>query len=219
MHITQLLNSLPCVVITGIDSDLNALTIKAYPFLTHAQVCHQIERLSGHIGGMVQDLRRAIIGYTLYTRQIDSIQDTVSKEFCRSSCDRPPVGCCNAPHCEIFTPSDYIIYRQTSLSMQLAHAISGLQKIENKQAKVPKSKYHGKYCPYLTDNGCTLKLFKSPRCAHYICNSLMDNISVQYGPNSANFLQAMTETSCRAISCCADFTNPGVLNAARMMLF
>lgn len=218
MHITIWLDSLHHAVRTDIDDDLDCLTGNVYPFLTDAQVCHQVEHLSGHLGGMGQSLRRAVIGYTLYTRQIDRIQDAVSKDFCRDSCDRPPVGCCNASHCDIYSPSDYILYQPTQLSLQLAQAIARLQKVEDGQALATGAQHRGQYCPYLTDRGCTLKLFKSPRCTHYLCQTLQTDLAVRYGTTGADFAGSMAETASRAIACCADFTNPAVLVAAQGML-
>ena len=218
MHITTWLNTLQYTAAASIGTDVDFLAGYDYPFLTQTQVCHHIEHLSGHLVGLHQNLRRAVIGYTLYTRQIDRIQDTVSKDFCRDSCDRPPVGCCNASHCDIYSPSDYILYQPTQLSLELAQAISSLQKVEDGQALATGAQHLGQYCPYLTDQGCTLKLFKSPRCAHYLCQTLRDDLTGRYGATGTDFAGAMAETASRAVACCADFTNPAVLTAAQGML-
>ncbi|KHK00515.1 hypothetical protein [Desulfovibrio sp. TomC] len=218
MHITTWLDTLHADHSDGIDSDLKALGAKTYCFLTDRQVSHQIECLSGSLGTMRQNLRRAVIAYTLYTRQIDRIQDRVSKDFCREHCDRPPVGCCNAKHCDIFTPSDYFLYQPSPLAMQLAQAIGRLQKLEDGQGQAARAVYRGQYCPYLTDQGCTLRLFKSPRCTHYLCQTVGDDLQVRYGAKGEDFARIMVETSSRTLAGCADFTNPEVLTSAREML-
>ena len=218
MPITTWLDTLHGNNTSAVDTDLQTLGDHSYCFLTDQQVSHQIKCLSSHLGGMRPTLRQAVIAYTLYTRQIDRIQDVVSKDFCRDSCDRPPVGCCNASHCDIFTPSDYILYQPTQLSMELAQAIAHLQKVEDRQARQTGAQHRGQYCPYLTDQGCTLKLFKSPRCAHYLCQTLQDDLTVRYGAMGTDFAGNMAETASRAVACCADFTNAAVLTAARGML-
>ena len=218
MHITTWLDTLHSNHTGAVDTDLQVLAGPGYCFLTDRQVSHQIECLSGHLGDMRPNLRQAVIAYTLYTRQIDRIQDTVSKDFCRDSCDRPPVGCCNASHCDIFTPSDYFLYQPSPLSLQLAQAIARLQKQEDAQRQAAGAVHRGQYCPYLTDRGCTLKLFKSPRCVHYLCQTLRADLAGRYGAAGADFATAMGETSNRVIASLADFTNPAVLASARDML-
>jgi hypothetical protein len=218
MHTTHWLNSLKSVNTAGVDGDMASLVDLDYPFLTEIQVCGHVAQLSAHLGRLEKELRRAVIGYSLYTRQLDCIQDRVSKTFCSTQCDRPPVGCCNAKHCDIFTLSDYMLYQPSSLSMQLAQAIGSLQQREDEYTMTDDMRRDTRYCPYLTDQGCTLRLFKSPRCIHYICSSVKDDLAMRFEQGGETFASAMTETSARTLSCCADFTNAQVLAAASIML-
>lgn len=116
-----------------IDGDLAALGCPSvsYPFLAHAVVASQIELLSGHLAQVSETCRRLAIAYSLYMRQMDAIQDTSVRVICAGSCDRPPVGCCNANHHVILSPSDVMVSRPTNTAMHLAHVITGLQRSEH----------------------------------------------------------------------------------------
>ena len=218
MHIASWLDTLPTASDAAVNDDRDCFRANTRPFLPDALAEHHVARLSAHLGRLATPLRRAVIGYTLYTRQIDRIQDTATKDFCRDGCDRPPVGCCNASHCDVFTPSDYLLYRPTGLSLELAAALSDLQRAEDDSARQTGARHTQRYCPYLTATGCTLHLAKSPRCAHYVCETLRRDLGRRYGAPGAAFAAAMAETAGRAVASCGDFTNPAVLAAAREML-
>lgn len=218
MHITTWLDTLPPKRRAAVDADLKALADQDACFLSDMEVSHQVERLSGYLGDLRPAARQAVIGYSLYTRQLDRVQDAVSKAFCRDSCDRPPVGCCNANHCDIFSPSDYFLYHPTPLSLELGQAVTRLQRIEDEWAQSEGAGRLGRYCRYLSDRGCTLALFKSPRCVHYLCQTLRDDLTERHGEAGKAFGDAMAETANRAVASCADFTNPAVLQAARQLL-
>ncbi|EKO39731.1 MAG: hypothetical protein B193_1565 [Solidesulfovibrio magneticus str. Maddingley MBC34] len=218
MRIASWLDTLPAGRDAAVADDIDCFRAKARPFLSDELAEHHVARLSSHLGRLAAPLRRAVIGYTLYTRQIDRIQAAATKDFCRDGCDRPPVGCCNARHCDVFTPSDYLLYRPTGLSLELAGALARLQRAEDDSARQAGARHVQRYCPYLTETGCTLQLAKSPRCVHYLCQTLQTDLGQRYGAAGAAFAEAMAETAGRAVACCEDFTNPAVLAAAREML-
>ena len=218
MHIASWLDTLPSGSARAVTDDMDWFRAASRPFLCDELARHHVARLSDHLGRLGTPLRRAVISYTLYTRQLDRIQEAATKDFCRDGCDRPPVGCCNASHCDVFTPSDYLLYRPTSLSMELAAALARLQRTEDDSARQAGARHIQRYCPYLTATGCTLHLAKSPRCVHYLCETLRGDLGERYGATGAAFAAAMAETAVRAVGCCDDFTNPAVLATAREML-
>jgi hypothetical protein len=176
-----------------------------------------VERLSTHLGARDRDLRRALIEYSLYTRQLDLVQERASKDFCRDLCDRPPVGCCNADHFRVHSLSDCLFARPTGLSMRLASAIGGLQGSEDRFSMGQGLVRTPGYCALLTDRGCTLRLFKSPHCAHYLCPSAGAELTRQYGGAGGAFVAAMGRAAGCTLSCRADFTHPEVLELAEAM--
>ncbi len=218
MLIASWLDTLSTRSDAAVNDDLDCFCATSRPFLSDELARHHVARLSAYLGRLGAPLRRAVIGYTLYTRQIDRIQNAATKDYCRDDCARPPVGCCNARHCDVFTPSDYLLYRPTGLSLELAGALSRLQRAEDDSARQAGARHAERYCPYLTETGCTLYLAKSPRCVHYLCEALRGDLGQRYGPNGAAFAAAMAETAGRAVGCCDDFTNPAVLATAREML-
>ena len=218
MRIVSWLDALPSGSGAAVHDDIDCFRANARPFLSAELAEHHVARLSAHLGRLAAPLRRAVIGYTLYTRQIDRIQEAATKDFCRDGCDRPPVGCCNARHCDVFTPSDYLLYRPTGLSLELAATLARLQRAEDDSSRQEGACHAERYCPYLTATGCTLHLAKSPRCIHYLCEALRQDLGERYGAPGVAFAAAMAETASRAVACCGDFTNPAVLTAAREML-
>lgn len=219
MPISNWLTSLKPASAKGVDSDLQALADEDYPFLTAKQTVGQIRQLSDHLGRFEPRLRQAVIGYSLYTRQLDHIQGLLTKPHCRGDCQRPPVGCCNARHCDILSLADVTLYQPTSLSMQLAHAIGAMQRQEDAHAMAVSDRSHvDRYCPYLTATGCTLRLFKSPRCVHYLCRDIDDQLHRDYGENGHAFAAVMQETAMRVMIRTADYINPDVLAVARNLL-
>jgi len=218
MRIVSWLDALPSRSEAAVQDDIDCFHANPRPFLCDELAKHQVARLSAHLSRLATPLRRAVIGYTLYTRQLDRIQEAATKNFCRDGCDRPPVGCCNARHCDVFTPSDYLLYRPTSLSLELAGALSRLQRTEDDSARQAGARHAERYCPYLTATGCSLHLAKSPRCVHYVCDTLQRDLGQRYGAPGAAFAAAMAETAGRAVTSCGDFTNPAVLTTARGML-
>jgi len=203
-----------------IDGDLAALggTSNSHRFLTDAVVASQIELLSGHLAQVSETCRRLTIAYSLYMRQMDTIQDISVRVICAGSCDRPPVGCCNANHHVILSPSDVMVSRPTNTAMHLAHVIAGLQHSEHEHRMGQGSTLTPGYCSCLSSSGCTLSLFKSPLCAHYLCGSVQESLLREHGASATAYIDTMHDMASKTISTSQDFTDPGILDAWAMLL-
>lgn len=197
-----------------VDGDLAALTQLGYSMLADQTVSNQIERLSGHLAGVDDTGRRLAIAYSLYVRQMDAFQQASVRPSCAGACQRPPVGCCTADHFVILSPADFMISRPSARAMQLAYIISGLQKIESAHAVASGQTLTGRHCACLSDTGCTLRLFKSPRCLHYLCGDVENTLTARHGENAKAYIAAMRETATRTITTTADFTGRDSLDAA-----
>jgi hypothetical protein len=100
--------------------------------------------------------------------------------------------------------------------MQLCDSIQRLQKNENA--------YHGQdadrtagHCAYLTSSGCTLRLFKSPLCVHYLCQAMGNKLRVRFHGQAGPFVEAMHQAATRTITATVHFTSPEVLAAVAVM--
>ncbi|MBI4805963.1 MAG: hypothetical protein HY795_12080 [Desulfovibrio sp.] len=201
-----------------VDSDLLALADLPYPFLTAQTVCSQIELLSGHLAQVNDTGRRLAIAYSLYTRQMDSIQESSVRGMCAGSCMRPPVGCCNADHFVILSPADLMVSQPSATALQLSHVISGMQRTEHNHSIKNGKTLRNAYCSCLSTSGCTLRLFKSPRCTHYLCKDVEESLRVSHGLSSSAFIEAMRSSASATITSSKDFTNGHVLTAATAFL-
>ncbi|NDY56526.1 hypothetical protein G3N56_07190 [Desulfovibrio sulfodismutans] len=208
------LDALPQKRGTAADGDLSALCSTAYPFLSDAAVRRQITRLSGYLSKLAESMRRRVIAYSLYVRQLDVIQAAATRDFCRDGCTRPPVGCCNANHFEILSLADMMVSRPSPAALELSHVIGQLQRLET-SFEVE----HGRcltpgHCDCLAADGCTLRLFKSPRCVHFLCAELGRALETRFGQAATPFCAAMGQVAVQTIATTADFTDPGILDAA-----
>ncbi|WP_243368649.1 hypothetical protein [Fundidesulfovibrio soli] len=201
-----------------IDGDMDCLAPLDYPFLNQGQVCEQVECLSGHLGRLGLEHRRAVIGYSLYTRQLEAVQERTGKAFCAGNCGRPPVGCCNAAHYRVHSLADFMIGRPSGLAMQLAASIEGLQRSEDAWSRHEGLTHTSDHCAYLAERGCTLLLFKSPRCIHYICPHLEADLLLRFPGAAPAYAAAMSVAAVSTSLRSADFTSPEVLAAACLML-
>lgn len=219
MPVEHWLNSLSQGNPKSIDGDLAALgdASISYPFLTESAVASQIELLSGHLAPVSETCRRLAIAYSLYMRQMDAIQDTSVRVICADSCGRPPVGCCNANHHVILSPSDVMVSRPTNTAMHLAHVITGLQRSEHEHRVDQGSALTPGYCSCLSSSGCTLSLFKSPLCAHYLCGSVQESLRLEHGVPASAFIEAMQAVASQTITSSCDFTDQKVLSAAVLL--
>lgn len=94
----------------NVRADLDTIRLKELPFLSTAQSELQIERLSLHLSGEPTAIRHAAIRYSLYVRQLDIIQQQVSRirSLCAHHYQRPPVGCCNGEHHVLLSLTDIV---------------------------------------------------------------------------------------------------------------
>lgn len=212
------LDALPQKRDTAADGDLSALCATAHPFLSDAAVRRQITRLSGYLSGLDESMRRRVIAYSLYVRQLDVIQAAATRDFCRDGCERPPVGCCNANHFEILSLADMMIARPSPAALELSHVIGALQRLET-DFEVERGRHlTDGHCDCLAADGCTLRLFKSPRCVHYLCAELHRDLATRFGQAATPFCAAMGQVAVQTISTTADFTDPAILDAAEAFL-
>jgi len=64
----------------------------------------------------------------------------------------------------------------------------------------------------LSVEGNSLRLFKSPRCAHYMCETLKQAMLEERGDAAKPFLKAMKYVESSTISSPDDFSNASVIN-------
>lgn len=194
----------------AVDGDLESLSGAPYPFLSDSCVCNQIERLSGHLGSRHGSVRRHVIAYSLYIRQVDSMLQSGPRAFCGSRCPTPPAGCCNRQHFVVMNLTDLMSSQRSPVALHMAHMIGLLQKLESGHNRKGRSMRPG-YCSLLAQDGCTLRLFKSPRCAHYLCDALRQAMLEERGDQAKPFLKAMKHVESSTISSPDDFANMSVI--------
>lgn len=196
----------------AVDADLEALAATHRPFLSDQCVSNQIERLSGHLGQRHSQVRRLVIAYSLYIRQVDAILERGARSYCASSCPSPPVGCCGREHCAILNVADLMSSRNSPAALHMAHMIGLLQKAESAHSVASFGRtLQGSHCSLLASDGCTLRLFKSPRCAHFLCHELGADLVAQSGGRAQGFVDAMQRAEGCTISSPADYWSPRVI--------
>jgi hypothetical protein len=197
-----------------VDGDLAALAVRPYPFLSADSVCNQITRLSKHLGALRNDVRRQAIAYSLYVRQLDAIQEAGPRDRCKGGCPRPPVGCCTANHFVILSLSDVLVGGPSPAAMHLSHVITGLQRNETAHSVSHGQVLSPGHCDCLAADGCTLRLFKSPRCVHYLCREVEDALRLEHGGQAPAFIAAMKAVATQTITAVGDFTGAEVISTA-----
>ena len=202
-----------------VKADLDACHLDHLPFLHHDLADYQIERMSLHLGRIPLTIRQAAIRYSLYVRQLDDIQhrEHFIRRTCAQACPRPPVGCCNGEHHIIFSFSDVMFARPTQDALHLAHVLTALQEREHDHAVQQGRLVRPEYCSRLTASGCSLRLFKSPRCIHYLCPQIIEDITDWHGEKATPFLEAMQAISNHVILGIEDFTSPDIIPAAEIL--
>lgn len=198
------------------DGDLQHLANREYPFLSDGCVTNQIERLSGHLGARHQDVRRRVIEYSLYVRQVDAMLECGPRSYCAQGCPTPPAGCCNHDHFVIMNLTDLMSSQHSPVALHMAHMIGLLQKLESIHQRKGRNMRPG-YCSLLADDGCTLRLFKSPRCAHYMCNTLKASMLDESNGAASPFLAAMQLVERSTISSPENYSNPAVIREGALL--
>jgi hypothetical protein len=214
MAIERWLAGLPRGQDKHVRADTEILAGRSYPFLSPGTVAGQVAALSRHLGGAPDDLRRAVIRYSLYARQLDAIQETAVRAICRADCERPPLGCCNQGHHQILSLSDCLFSRPSSLALRLAGAIHELQRREDAFHRQEAAEKCEGLCRFFSPSGCTLKLFKSPLCLHYLCGKVEGRLRETYQEQAEAFVGMMGAMARLLIGDAADFMRPGLIEAA-----
>ena len=213
------LKSLPEHSFRHVRVDLDTLHAAPLPFLGDNQTVFQIEHLSMYLSSQPTLIRQAAIRYSLYVRQLDAIQEreNVIRHICAHECPRPPPGCCNGEHHVILSFSDFMFASPTQNAMHLAHVITGLQQREHAHALARGGHLRPDSCSHLTTTGCSLRMFKSPRCIHYLCPQVIETITAAYGDRASAFLAAMHTTGNQVIHGMEDFTSTLVISTAETL--
>lgn len=214
MSITGWLSALSCSSASCTERDLDHFNGHEYPFLGAADVEQQITCLSKHLAPLRHARRQSVIAYSLYARQMDVIQQDMTKAYCAHECARPPVGCCNRHHCDVYSLSDILISRPTSGAMELAHSIRTMQDDEHAYREAALNNAPTTLCRYFMASGCTLKLFKSPLCIHYLCDGIIEHLKKSIGTSIAPFIDAMHCVATRQLLSCTDFTSADTITTA-----
>lgn len=152
-------------------------------------------------------------------RQLDVIQEQEAtiRTLCADQCDRPPVGCCTGEHHVLLSLADILISQPTQDALHLAHVLTGLQRREHDNALGQGMIPAPGPCHCLTESGCSLRLFKSPRCLHYLCPQVQRALIAVHGDSVVGFLEAMHETCNTVIRGLDDFTSGQVIAAAETL--
>jgi hypothetical protein len=217
MPIDNWLCALPQLDHSHVDADLVALGDAAHPFLSDQCVCGQIEILSGHLGGRLGTPKRAVrqqvIAYSLYIRQLDVVLESGPRALCAGSCPHPPAGCYAANQFEPLILSDLMGAQHSPTALHMAHVIGLMQKLESRHNLGQDRQLRPGCCELLALDGCTLRLFKSPRCAHYLCEELGRTL-VARNAEAKDFVEAMDQATQCAICAPQDYTSRAVMSAA-----
>jgi len=108
---------------------------------------------------MPPDRIELISSYASRTKQLDKILSLLTKEFCATQCDWNNdekgryCGCCETK------------FYDTSMSEEMLI----LQRLEAKKNGWVYGFAKGSECDYFAEDGCKLKIFKSPTCIGYVC--------------------------------------------------
>ena len=194
------LKSLPEDSTVHVQADLDALHVEPFPFLEAQQTNFQIERLSIHLSAQPTLIRQAAI-----------------RDLCAHQCPRPPVGCCNGQHHVFLSHPAALAARPTQNALHLAHVLTELQQREHAHALLRGRLLRPDYCSRLTTTGCSLRMFKSPRCIHYLCPRITGAITAAHGDQAYAFLAAMQETGNQIIHDMNDFTSASVISTANAL--
>lgn len=202
------LKSLPENTSRHVQTDLSVIESDHLPFLSTEHVGYQVERLSLHLSALPHPIRQAAIRYSLYVRQLDVLHahPLAIRSFCARNCPRPPVGCCNAEHLIIVSCSGLLFTNTNHDALHLAHVLNGLQHREHEHTLRQSRTLRPGYCSRLTSTGCSLRMFKSPWCIHYLCDESIRCVTDVYGGKSDTFLDEMHSMSIRVIVNLPDFT-------------
>ncbi len=216
MPIDNWLGALPQPDHSATDSDLLCLAECGSPFLTDACVSNQIERLSGHLDARHKEVRRQVIAYSLYTRQVDAMLQSGPRAFCGGRCPTPPAGCCNYNHYVVMNITDVMNSQNSPTALHMAHTIGLLQQQQSGHNGAGRT-MSLRYCSLLAEDGCTLRLVKSPRCAHYMYDALKQSILEESAGAAKLFLAAIKRVESSTISSPDSFASQTVIDEGALL--
>lgn len=114
---------------------------------------------------------KVVEDYASRTRQLDQILDDLTKDFCRR-CSEYQISetkpCCKS--------RPYPPYHMSGATPELLEH----QKKEARANGV-EPVYRRDFCNFLTENGCVLKVYKSPVCIGYMCFDLEEHLNKEFG--------------------------------------
>jgi len=123
-------------------------------------------------------VRKLLLEYAVFGRQMDEVVGAVSKSYCAQRCDKPPVGCC------------HILGYDLGLVPEVMLELQRLEAVRNGWQPPPTEDH----CRYHTPTGCVLAMFKSPACVGFLCEPLTAHLRVtRGGPELDCFLRRVSE--------------------------
>jgi hypothetical protein len=122
-------------------------------------------------------IRKLLLEYAVFGRQIDELVGVLSKDYCAHQCVSPPVGCCHILGYDLGLVPEVMLDLQRLEAHRRGWQPPGVE--EN--------------CRYHTATGCVLALFKSPACVGYLCEPLVSQLRADRpGPELSRFLQQLS---------------------------
>lgn len=122
-------------------------------------------------------VRKLLLEYARWSRQLDELVGVISKGYCARQCDKLPVGCCH------ILGYDLGLVPEVMLELQRLEARrNGWQPLATEE-----------HCRYHSPTGCVIALFKSPACVGYLCEPLTADLRRRRpGPELDRFLRALS---------------------------
>lgn len=122
-------------------------------------------------------IRKLLLEYAVFGRQIDELVGAISKAYCARHCANPPVGCCH------ILGYDLGLVPEVMLELQRLEAL-------RRGWQPPATEEN---CRYHSATGCVIGLFKSPACVGYLCEPLIAHLRVHRpGPALDRFLRELS---------------------------
>jgi len=125
-------------------------------------------------------IEEIITEYASRTKQLDSILQELTKEFCADKCFYRPYGCCGNNY-SAGIPEEMLLLQEKEAK---ENGWNGKGKTSTKSTN--------NHCKYHTKKeGCRLKLYKPPICIGFLCADLRQNINKKYGTEGEYFNELM----------------------------
>lgn len=115
-------------------------------------------------------VRKLLLEYAVFSRQMDELVGAISKAYCARRCEKLPVGCC------------HILGYDLGLVPEVMLELQRLEALRNGWTP-PQQEDH---CRYHSPSGCVIGLFKSPACVGYLCEPLTSHLRATRGGAELN---------------------------------